>query len=489
MSITNRAGAARAAIPYVAASLAVLVPCYWQRRIQAGDLSSHIYNAWLTQLIRQGQAGGLGLVPQTHYVLFDMLLSGLLPVTGAAVAQRVAVSAAVLALFWGAFAYVWAASRRGRGRAPWEYAPVLAMLAYGWVYHMGLFNFCLSLGLSFAALALAERRTPWAAGGAAALLALAYTAHALPAGWALAVAGYAWAARRLRARHRVWLMAGALAGLALVCGLMKVLLRCQWSPSQAIAFSGADQIWVFGSRYLPLAGAVLLVWGLWLRNLLAAWGIRRTLCDLRFEIYALTGAGILLIPGTIVLRASGQAEDLLLARMSLAGAVLYCALAACVTMRKQWAAVMAAIAVVFFSFLYADEGALNRVEDRMDQAVTQIPPGQRVVSALMDPDMRQFALLHVIDRACLGRCFSYANYEPSVGQFRVRALRENGIVAANFRDSWAMQAGGYVVKPHDLPLYRVDLCAGDGGRLCAAPVEAGATLERTWLRVTPELWK
>ena len=36
---------------YVLTSLLLLVPCYWQPRIQGGDLSSRIYNAWLTQWI------------------------------------------------------------------------------------------------------------------------------------------------------------------------------------------------------------------------------------------------------------------------------------------------------------------------------------------------------------------------------------------------------------------------------------------------------
>jgi hypothetical protein len=38
----------------------------------------------------------------------------------------------------------------------------------------------------------------------------------------------------------------------------------------------------------------------------------------------------------------------------------------------------------------------------MERVVAQLPPGQRVVSALMDPNLRVFSLLHVIDRACLG---------------------------------------------------------------------------------------
>jgi len=30
-------------------------------------------------------------------------------------------------------------------------------------------------------------------------------------------------------------------------------------------------------------------------------------------------------------------------------------------------------------------------------------------------------IAHSVDRACIGHCFSYSNYEPSSGQFRVRA--------------------------------------------------------------------
>ena len=44
---------------YLWASLLLLLPCYWQPRLQAGDLSSHIYNAWLVRLIEQGRTQGL----------------------------------------------------------------------------------------------------------------------------------------------------------------------------------------------------------------------------------------------------------------------------------------------------------------------------------------------------------------------------------------------------------------------------------------------
>jgi len=53
----------------LAISALLLAPCYWQPRIQAGDLSSHIYNSWLAQLIESGRAQGLVVAPQTTNVL------------------------------------------------------------------------------------------------------------------------------------------------------------------------------------------------------------------------------------------------------------------------------------------------------------------------------------------------------------------------------------------------------------------------------------
>src|SRR5258708_20981114 len=55
-------------------SAGLLIPCFWNRRIEAGDLGSHVYNAWLAHLIERGQAPGLYLAMQSNKVLFDLLL-------------------------------------------------------------------------------------------------------------------------------------------------------------------------------------------------------------------------------------------------------------------------------------------------------------------------------------------------------------------------------------------------------------------------------
>jgi hypothetical protein len=92
----------------------------------------------------------------------------------------------------------------------------------------------------------------------------------------------------------------------------------------------------------------------------------------------------------------------------------------------------------------------------------------------------------MIDRACLGRCFSYANYEPSTAQFRIRAVAENPYVAFRYRDSWDMQVGKYVVQDRDLPL--LQLVVDEGGRMVVRSLKAGAPCGSTPLKAIPGLF-
>src|SRR5664279_893587 len=183
---------------YIALSIFLLAPVYWQPRVQAGDLSSHIYNAWLAQLIETGRTQGLVIVSQTTNILFDLMLGGLFRLLGAELAQRISVSVAVLVFVWGAFRFVSVVG----GRPAWHLLPCIAMLAYGWVFHMGFFNFYLSLGLCFWALALLWKPSARRAGAAAPILILAYLAHALPVVWTAGLIGYLLLAGRLSPKSR-----------------------------------------------------------------------------------------------------------------------------------------------------------------------------------------------------------------------------------------------------------------------------------------------
>jgi len=155
-------GLDRVRLAYGLASIALAVPCFWQSRIQAGDLASHSYNAWLAELVRSGRAPGLRVARQSTNVLFDWVLGALAAPLGPEWAERLAVALAVLVFAWGAFSFVSAVS----GRRAWDLLPCIAMLAYGWVFHIGFFNFYLGLGFSLAAFALAWSGAPAGSGGA-----------------------------------------------------------------------------------------------------------------------------------------------------------------------------------------------------------------------------------------------------------------------------------------------------------------------------------
>jgi len=89
-----------------ALSVLLVVPCFWHRHIEAGDLASHVYNAWLAQLIAKGQAPGLYIVRQWNNALCDMALLQLGNLAGLAAAEKIVVSGCVLIFFWGVFAIV-----------------------------------------------------------------------------------------------------------------------------------------------------------------------------------------------------------------------------------------------------------------------------------------------------------------------------------------------------------------------------------------------
>ena len=92
----------------------------------------------------------------------------------------------------------------------------------------------------------------------------------------------------------------------------------------------------------------------------------------------------------------------------------------------------------------------------------------------------------MIDRVCIGRCFSYANYEPSTPQFRVRAFSGNPIVVTDYGDSWKMQNGVYVVKETDPPLLQVYL--DESGGISTRPLKAGTPCGTKYLKALPDLF-
>jgi len=466
---------------YIALSILILLPVYWQSRVQAGDLSSHIYNAWLAQLIETGHTQGLVIVSQTTNILFDLMLGGLFRLVGADLAQRISVSIAVLVFVWGAFQFVSVVS----GKRAWHVLPSIAILAYGWAFHMGFFNFYLSMGLCFWALAVAWTGTRRKIAIAIPLLLLAYLAHGLPVAWTLVLMAYQFVASRMQPGSRVKVTALWLLAMVLLHVVVGYTMFSRWSPEQIKMTTGADQACVFDGKYYLIPIALLIMWGMLSWDLIRDAGVRSVVSSVAFQFCVITAAAVFILPTTILLPGFNHTLVYIAERLSLGMGICVCALLAGARPRVFERYAMVLVAVVFFGFLYRDERILNKLEDRMEDVIARLPSGQRVVSAVDDPYLHVFAIAHMIDRICVGRCFSYANYEASTAQFRIRAVAPNGFVTAKYVDSWRMQTGSYVVQERDLPLLQLAL---DGsGKLLVRSLKAGLPCGSTSLKALPDL--
>ncbi len=459
-------------------SALVLVPCFWQARIQAGDLSSHLYNAWLSILIEEDRAPGLTIVAQHTNVLFDVVLAGLMRAVGPWGAEHIAVPLAVLVFFWGAFAVVCAVSRS----RPWYVLTFLAMLAHGWVFHMGFMNFYLATGFSFWAFALLWKPTLQSAIAAVPFIALAAFAHAVPLAWMVGCLTYAWTARRIRPRGRLILMVAAVAALIIARHFLIAHFPTRWSAAQVISMTGADQMSVFESKYQPLEFILLVIWFSLFTRAVERQGEGRMLMGIPFQLCLIASAAVLLLPDAVALPGYAHPLWYIAQRLSLIVGVSCCALLGGVAPGQRESIATAILLGLFFAFLYVDTRALNRVEDLMEQSVARIPAGSRVISALCDERRSVNLLAHTLDRICIHRCFSYANYEAATTQFRIRAAGVNPFVVADDEDAVALQHGGYVVKSYDVPLYQIYL---RGRYLDSRVLRAGDVTGATCFESTP----
>jgi hypothetical protein len=416
---------------YVLISLALLIPCWWQPHIAAGDLASHAYNAWLVQLIKRGAAPGLWIAPLSTNVLFDYMLDWLTPVIGVEGAQRLSVGIAVLVFFWAAFALISAIAKK----LPWTVTPVLAILAYGTVFNMGLFNYYIGGALSLAALAILWEPTRSDAAVAILFFGLGWLAQPLPVLWTLGVLAYIFLARTLPPKFRLVLPAVCLAALLLVRNFILRHWFATWSWRQAMHATGADQGYMFGSHYRSITLAIAAVWAFGILQIARDRGWSRLLCSIPFQVYAISVAGCFLLPYTILFPWYKAAFGGVPERVAWLSAIFVCALIAEVRYAVRYGLVLGVVALVFFVFLYSDARAINKLEQKLDALVSKLPPDQRVIGLLRYPPNSGFDESMLLDRACIGKCFSFGNYEASTQQFRVRAAPGNSIVAWGAEDS------------------------------------------------------
>jgi len=243
--------------------------------------------------------------------------------------------------------------------------------------------------------------------------------------------------------------------------------------------NGSDQLILYGHRYLVLA-RVALAWGAvcflpaFAQSLRAGWQQAKTF-RLPMELYLIALTAAAFVPENVHSDLFQGWIGLLVSRLTTVTAIFGLCVLGLIPLRKWHIAGFAACAAFFFYFTDRDTALVSRVETNAEALVAKLPPGTRVAPVVSAPgDWRVQFIAHSVERACAGHCFSYSNYEPSSGQFRVRARPGSPVVTDSADKSEAMSSGDYVVQPEDPPLISIYQCDdSDWTRLCAAPLSAG----------------
>jgi hypothetical protein len=426
----------------------LLIPCFWQSRIQADDLSSHIYNAWLTLQVQHDAISGLHVTRQFTNIALDRLFVWLLPIAGVSLTQHIVVPIFVLIFCWGTFAFI----RTGAGKPPWSMMICISLLAYGFVFHLGLLNFYFSTGVCFSFLGLS-----WNAGikktvQASPLLLVAWLGNPLPVLWTLGAIAYRKLAAHMAPR---FLCAGCLLATLILRIVVAHIYPSAWSPNQISMVTGADQVFLYGKRYVVVMVALLLVWAMMLRAVALLNGWQNIAAEIAAQLWFLTAFAITVLPRSVLFNPHGAPVTFLPERMSLFCGVLVCALAAKANITPSGKTILVVATVLFFVFCYQDEHRLNRLESQVSVSVQQLFFPERVVFVPEDKSSRLALPMHIIDRTCIGHCLSYGNYEPASGHFRLRLNSDNPGVLSSYWDLQRLQQGEYIVQPRDLPIYQV----------------------------------
>jgi len=471
----------------VAVALLLLIPCFWNPHIQAGDFSSHMYNAWLTLKVEHGEIQGLAIESQWTNTLVDWILPKLLETLGRSGAERIAAGFAVELFFWGAFFFISVA----RDRLPWLIAPVLAMITYGTVFQLGFLNFYLATGFS-----LWLMYVLWSPGWIRAtialpLAALALFAHAIPLAGAIAALLYVYLLRWLPENMRAGLLIVAAFALALFSSALASRFQVHWSWDQVfiedglLSALGIGQLWPFGSKYALAAGAMLVIWFM---LFLERMDHGKVITDPFVHLWLLSVAGVALLPTSIGLRGYGLPLEFIPDRLSLFVAIFLCAMVSGGRHGRNLTRASGIVAIVYFGCLYLDTAQFMRAEQEITTLVERLPPGQRVVAAVQDRHTRFNSIPHMASGACIERCFDYGNYEAPSGMFPLRVIGPNPALPPSINEVTEIEDRSHTVTPAEAPIYSVCPSQGVGVWFELKRVEAGQSTCNFDLPITSQIF-
>ena len=445
--ISGRPSWIRHALPVAAFGL-VSVPFAVLRYFPSRDFSSHVYNAWLAVLVERGDLPGLYLQPTLSNLTFDLILSWLLALFSPHGAAVVGLTLLGQGLLWSSFWFL----AQVCDTPPWECLPVLAAVSVGWTFHMGFANFILSLSLCLVAIPLITRhrysqRKPRLVVGFSVLF-LALFAHPLPVTWAI-VAILA-LALPFRTTHN-WnpkVLLALLVTIPLLATAARALLRAPWSTRSLLFATGADQLAVFDSKYAVFSSLLLISWASSVAVAVSQRGFQALSRQPITRIVVTAVAVVTSLPTTLRLPGSDTPLGFLAPRSSVIVAI--CAIGiASLGGYSFWRTISnLTIAVLWFSTIAFDWHSYSQVLTRVEASATVLPADARVMGALSQPASRIDWLSHVVDHFCVGRCLSFANYEPSTKVFRIRATSGNEFVLSSADDLHAAESGHFRIPDH-----------------------------------------
>jgi hypothetical protein len=435
------------------ASAVILIPCLWHRHIEAGDLGSHTFNSWLAELIQQGRVPGLYIAHQWNNIAVDWGMGWLGPRLSFAAAEKIVVSICVLAFFWGAFAFVTASIRR----APWMVVPAIAIIAYGFTFYAGFMNFYLSMGFAFFAAAVTWRAAPidWLTG--AILAAMSLLVHPMGFGLLIAVVLYIHVAEPTPSKYR-WLVFGSalLCVVAIHFALPHFFRMESWRGSNLLALNGSDQMVLFRPAYKYLALATV-VFGCGTFAWFAACNPDKEQLARRvrtpIELWTILVIAAPMVPAAIWLPEYTAAVSAISSRITTLTAILGICVLGALSPRRWTLAGLSVIALIFFGMQYHDTAVLSGMEQQVDTLVAGLPYGSKVSYTIDFGGFSRINSRHLVDRACIGHCFTFSNYEPGSKQFRVRLSPGGSSIVSPW--GFDLEHGDYVVRAQDLPLYQI----------------------------------
>ena len=160
-----------------------------------------------------------------------------------------------------------------------------------------------------------------------------------------------------------------------------------------------------------------------------------------------------MLPGAIWFPQYAAAVSAITSRLTSVTAVLGLCILGSLQPRKWIFAGLTILATIFFALQYRDTAILNRMEQQVANLVSKLPYGMRIGYTIDFGNDTRINSRHIVDRACIAKCFTYSNYEPGTGQFRLRIRPEGSPIIS--RTGLSMEHGEYVVQPSDLPMAQI----------------------------------